>query len=80
MAGDAVSLASRFKEVLERLGDDEPTTRSEAQAVLENIRFSKGFLDDETVEALQTIPDRNRDMIMRLVEKGRETEAAYTTR
>ena len=80
MADYTVPMASIFKEILEKLGENEPTTVSEALAVLENIRCSKGFLDDDTVRALQTIPDRNRDMVMRLVEQARETEAAYTTR
>jgi hypothetical protein len=42
---DVNPLVFKHKDVLERLGDREPSTEFEAQAVLEDIRASKGYLD-----------------------------------
>lgn len=66
--------------VLDQLGDREPSTIQEAQAVLEDIRARKGILDDETVYHLNFIPERNRRLIQRNLDALRETEAAYTRR
>lgn len=66
--------------MLERLGDREPSTTLEAQAVIESIRAEKGHLDEETLHELNSISDRSRQNVLRIVELKKETEAAYTRR
>jgi hypothetical protein len=75
-----LSVVARHGDVLERLGDREPTTVLEAQAVIENIRAEKGYLDQETLQHLNGLPLRSRQSISRIIELKRETEAAYTKR
>ncbi|KAJ4304776.1 hypothetical protein N0V90_000304 [Kalmusia sp. IMI 367209] len=78
MVSKNLAIALKHKEILEELGSREPATTLEAQAVLESIRIAKGYLDEETLQDLYTIRDRSRRTILDLVEKSRETEAAYT--
>ncbi|KAF2875580.1 hypothetical protein BDV95DRAFT_278391 [Massariosphaeria phaeospora] len=78
MGDKTLSTIAKYKEVLERLGDGEPTSALEAKAVIESIRADKGHLDDETLQDLQSIRDRSRQNILRIIELKRETEAAYT--
>jgi hypothetical protein len=74
------SFRGRLHEVLERLGDREPSTALEANAVIERIRISKGYLDDETRSELDGISLRGREIILQIFEDARETLAAYTKR
>ena len=80
MADENLPLASQWEEILKNLGQEEPTTRIEAQALLERIRADKGYLDEETLCELRALPERNRAKILRVAEKSRETQAAYTKR
>lgn len=66
--------------IFRQLGDREPTTAVEAQAVIENIRAEKGHLDKEVVQELHTNSQRTQDVIFNIVKLKRETEAAYTTK
>lgn len=75
-----LSVVTRHGNVLESLGDREPTTVLEAQAVIENIRAEKGYLDPETAQHLNALPPRSRQNISRIIARKRETEAAYTKR
>lgn len=77
--GTLHSLA-RHRAILDELGDREPTTIHEAQAILEDIRSGKGYLDQETLHHLSTMPARSRQQIERIVNTKKETEAAYTKR
>jgi hypothetical protein len=70
----------RYSDVLAQLGDQEPASLIEAQAVIENIRAGKGYLDTETLQDLHKLNEQNRKKILHLVKLKRETEAAYTTR
>lgn len=70
----------RHSDVLAQLGDREPANLIEAQAVIENIRAEKGYLDNETLQDLCNINEQSRKKILHLVRLKRETEAAYTTR
>lgn len=71
---------SRHSDLLAQLGDREPASLIEAQAVIENIRAEKGYLDSETLQDLHKINEQSRKKILHLVELKRKTEAAYTTR
>ena len=73
-------ILSRHKAVLENLGDREPSTELEAQAVLEDIRAAKGYLDKETLQDVSRMPDRSKQNIQRIVDSLQETAAAYTKR
>lgn len=73
-------LTVRYKEALENLGTREPSTEFEADAILDGIRVEKGYLDEETLVDVQAMRNSSRQTILRLVEKGKETEAAYTKR
>jgi hypothetical protein len=70
----------RHSEVFRRLGNDEPATTLQTQAVIENIRAEKGYLDDEILQDLHRIGQRSRERLLRIVQLKRETEAAYTTK
>ncbi|KAF1842835.1 uncharacterized protein K460DRAFT_367777 [Cucurbitaria berberidis CBS 394.84] len=72
-------LAGRLQEVLDALGDEEPSTVREAQAITEKIRISKGHLDDEVRLDLENLMPRNRDLMLAFVERNRDMEAAYTS-
>ncbi|KAF2023979.1 hypothetical protein EK21DRAFT_118224 [Setomelanomma holmii] len=66
---------SRLYGVFEKLGDREPTTLEEAQAVIENISAEKGHLDKDTLRGLESLPPRSRERLLRIV----ELKAKYTT-
>lgn len=70
----------RHSDVFSRLGDREPSSFIEAEAVIENIRAEKGYLDEETLRDLHRISEQSRNKVLHLVRLKRETEAAYTTR
>jgi hypothetical protein len=55
--------------VLARLGDGEPSTRLDAQALMENIRAEKGYTDATTMQDLNIMPARSRQEIMYVIEK-----------
>jgi hypothetical protein len=80
MDGDLVASLSRHCDVFRQLSDREPVNSTEAQAVIENIRAEKGYLDDETLEELNTLGPRTKERLLRIINLKRETEAAYTTR
>jgi hypothetical protein len=71
---------SRHRDVFKQLGNREPTTAIEAQAIIENIRAKKGHLDDRALQEVNTLSPEVRETILRIVESNRETEAAYTTK
>ncbi|KAH8704618.1 hypothetical protein GQ44DRAFT_777898 [Phaeosphaeriaceae sp. PMI808] len=75
---DLVGAFNRHGEVFRKLGDKEPSTRVEAQAVIENIRAEKGYLDEETLQELSTLRQQSQDRLHRIIELKRQTEAAYT--
>ncbi|ORY18241.1 hypothetical protein BCR34DRAFT_596464 [Clohesyomyces aquaticus] len=78
MEADNAILVGRHREILEQLGDREPSTILEAQAVLEGIRAEKGYLDLDTLQDLASIRAQSRNNILRIIEQKKETEAAYT--
>ena len=80
MEGNNDLLVGRLQDVLDALGDREPSTRLEAQAVTEKIRLSKGHLDDEVRSDLENLQPRNRSIMLGFVERNRAMEAAYTSR
>jgi hypothetical protein len=80
MHGTGLGHLSGHWDVFKQLGDREPTTAIEAQAVIENIRAEKGHLDDQAVQEVNTLSRPVRETILRIVELKRETEAAYTTK
>lgn len=69
-----------YSEVLEELGDEEPSTKRQAWAVLESIRQGKGYLDTESLQELNDLSPQLHSRILRTFDKCRATEAAYTTR
>lgn len=77
---DVNPLVFKHKEVLEKLGDQEPSTEFEAQAVLEGIRASKGYLDEETLQDISRMRESSRRHIQGIVDSFQETVAAYTKR
>jgi hypothetical protein len=77
---DGHPLVSKHKEVLEKLGDREPSTEFEAQAVLEGIRASKGYLGEETLQDIRMLRESSRQDIQRVMNSLQETEAGYTKR
>jgi hypothetical protein len=77
---DVNPLVFKHKEVLEKLGDREPSTEFEAQAVLEGIRASKGYLDEETLQDISRMRESSRQHIQGIVDSFQETVAAYTKR
>ena len=80
MDNDFVSALNKHCDVFKDLGDREPLTPIEAQAVIENIRAEKGHLDRETLRELHTLGQRSQERLLRVVKLKRETEAAYTTK
>jgi hypothetical protein len=80
MDDDFVKSLGRHGDVFRELGDREPANSIEAQAIIENIREDKGYLDDETLQDLHTLGQRSQDRLLRIVKLKRETEAAYTTK
>ena len=77
---DVNPLVFKHKNVLEKLGDREPSTEFEAQAVLEDIRASKGYLDEETLQDVRRMRESSKQHIQRIVDSFQETAAAYTKR
>jgi hypothetical protein len=80
MEGEMMSALNKHGEIFDRLGDREPQTVIEAQAVLENIRAEKGLLDAEILGELRTLSSHALGRILGMAKSHRETEAAYTTR
>jgi hypothetical protein len=70
----------RYTEVLEQLGDDEPSSLLETWAVIENIKLGKGYLDENVLQDLNTLRPETRETMFRFIEQTRKIEAAYTTR
>jgi hypothetical protein len=70
----------RYTDVLERLGDDEPSSRLEAQAVIKAIKVEKGYLDESILQDLNTLRPETLETILQVIEQKRKTEAAYTKR
>jgi hypothetical protein len=66
--------------VLAQLGDHEPRSQIEAQAVIEGIRAEKGYLGQDIFQDLNSLKPENREYLLRVVQQKKETEAAYTTR
>lgn len=80
MATNSLPLIGKHHAVLTQLGDGEPETALEAAAFLEDIRTSKGYLDEETTSELEKISPRVRDKMLLMAHQRREMEAAFTTR
>ena len=75
---DVNSLVFKHQDVLEKLGDREPSTEFEAQAVLEGIRASKGYLDEETLQDVSRMRESSKQHMQGVVDLFQETVAAYT--
>ena len=56
------------------------STELEAQAILEDIRAARGYLDKETLQDVCRMPERSKQHIERIVDSLQETAAAYTKR
>jgi hypothetical protein len=70
----------RYTDVLKRLGDDEPSCQLETWAVIEDIKVKKGYLDENVLQDMNALKPENREILLRVVELKRNTEASYTTR
>lgn len=64
--------------IYEQLGNREPSTVIEAQAVLEAIRSEKGYLSEDFLEDIKNLREHHRVKIEKDYEKKRATEARYT--
>jgi hypothetical protein len=80
MDGDLARSLSRDCDVFRQLGDREPANLIKAQAVIENIRAEKGYLDNKTLQELNILNARTKDWLLRIINLKRETKAAHTTR
>jgi hypothetical protein len=80
MTAEDVPLAVRYAQTLKCLGNREPSTTFEMEAVLDGIRVKKCYLDDTILEDVQAMRESSRQTILHLVEKSKETEACYTKR
>ncbi|KAL1600687.1 hypothetical protein SLS60_007075 [Paraconiothyrium brasiliense] len=78
MSDEELTLVERYKNALEDLGDRQPATEFEAQAILDSIRVGKGYLDEKTLKAVQAMDTDSRQKVTRLVKNGQETEAAIS--
>jgi succinate dehydrogenase flavin-adding protein (antitoxin of CptAB toxin-antitoxin module) len=65
-------------DLLAQIGNREPTNAREARAIVAGIRASKGYLDEQTKDDLEKVPDRSRPKLKRFIYEKREMEAAYT--
>ncbi|RAR05911.1 hypothetical protein DDE83_007182 [Stemphylium lycopersici] len=79
MATNSLPLIGKHHAVLTQLGGGEPETALEAAAFLEDIRTSKGYLDEETTSELEKVSPRVRDKMLLMAHQRREMEAAFTT-
>ena len=68
----------KHHDLLAQIGNREPTTAREASAIVAGIRASKGYLDEQTRDDLEKVPDRSRSKLKRFINEKREMEAAYT--
>ena len=66
--------------VLQQLGSNQPGTFLEAQAIVENIRIKKGYLDPDFLKDIEQLRPEHQNFILQSFEDKRATEAAYTTR
>lgn len=80
MNSDIGDAFTRHSEIYSNLGNREPQTSIEAQAVIEHIRAEKGHLDQESLDQLHTLSPHVEERLLRIVNAKRETEAAYTIR
>ncbi|KAF2654846.1 hypothetical protein K491DRAFT_599984 [Lophiostoma macrostomum CBS 122681] len=78
IANSVLAGVGQHRDILERLGENEPSTKLEAQAIIEGIRADKGYLDEDTMQDLENVRARSRETIMRVIEQKREMEASYT--
>jgi hypothetical protein len=80
MDDGGLSPPSKYKDVLQSLGDREPSSKLEAQAVIGSIRAEKGHVDEETRKNIDLMPDGSRQDVWRIIKRMQDTEAAYTKR
>jgi hypothetical protein len=73
-------LVGKHHDVLKQLRDGEPSNLLETEAVIEDIRDKKGYLDPDAMQLVEAMPARNRDKILRAIKQMKETEANYTRR
>jgi hypothetical protein len=67
-------------DVLKQLGDREPATEIEAQAVLDCIRARNGYLDTDVINDINSMQRKSRDCVLGLLERYQSKTAAYTKR
>jgi hypothetical protein len=72
-----MSSGKRHK-VLERLGKSEPSTFEDVRAILESIRASKGYVEEQVRLEVNTLSPDIRDSILAVYTEKREGEAAIT--
>lgn len=70
----------KLDSVLKQLGTNQPGTCLEAQAIVENIRIKKGYLDQDFLQDIKQLRPEHQRYILQSLEDKRATEAAYTTR
>lgn len=73
-------MVRKYSAVLAQLGDREPSSILEAQAVIESIRAAKGYLEEDFLRHVRSMPPQSCDKVLQMNERLRETEAAFTTR
>ena len=71
-------IGATYRDVLEQLQDSEPSTVLEAQAVLKQIRVSKGYLDPVVIQDLNQMRASSRETVLQAIGNRMEIEAAYT--
>ena len=74
---DIYPLVFKHKDVLEKLGDREPSTEFEAQAVPKGTRASKGYLDEETLQDVGRMRESSKQHIQGIIDSLQETIVAY---
>ena len=74
------TLTGRLQGELDALGNGEPKTFLQAEAITEKIRISKGHLDDDVRLDLDNLRPQNRALVLGFVEENRKTLAAFNKR
>jgi hypothetical protein len=73
-------LTEGYQTILDRLGDREPTTNEEANAVLANIRAGFGYVYEDLRTDLENCEPRHRDLVLQNFQELRRNKAMFTKR
>lgn len=70
----------KYRQIFDQLGDSEPETLIEAQAILENKRQSLGHVDEYLLAELEKNKPWAKQLILATFKKSSETEAAAASK